>query len=309
MNRPTGRPVAAFLARAALGSALALAFLMAMPLAAALLPGADRGLARAADEKQRAEAMDLLDRGEFAAASGRFDQAQRLWRQALRARPGWAVAKRRLAELPARRAAFPAQRSARQRGARARLAFVEGVTRFNAGDYRAAARLFESCLLVYPADESTRRYLQVCRDMLAEQRVGSIFVVSHPPGRVSLDGRPRGDTPLTLNGVPIGRRLVSVSTCGCEAARELEVKPRTRTAVSFTVTGGELEVLCQPEAEVLFDGRYLGLTPLRVTGLPVGAHTLQLRRPGFSPRTMDLDLSGAAATELSLRLRPAGRGE
>lgn len=287
------------LAKTALGVALAFMALTVAPLLAGSGQDNPWCLALAATAEQEARATELLDKGELAAASGRFTEAEGLWQRALQILPGWPPAQERLAELPHRRAVFAAEQVARERRSRARLALVEWIYCFNAGQYQAAAELFQACLEVFPGDELARHHLQACRRMLAELKRGSLYVTSDPQGR----------TPLIVEGVNIGRHKVSVSSCGADASRELEVKPRTMSTVSFAITGGTIEVICRPAAQIFLDGSYLGTTPLRVTGLPVGDHTLQVRRDGLPPKTLSVNLRGDSVNRLKLELRTETKGE
>ncbi|BEQ13177.1 PEGA domain-containing protein [Desulfoferula mesophila] len=296
-------------AKVVIGVALAFVAIIVVPLLSGNIPATPRCLALAATADQETRAIELLDKGEFAASSGRFTEAAHFWNLALQIIPDWQPALGRLAQLPQRRACYDAEQAARARQSRARLAFVEGVNFFNAEDYQEAARLFQACLEVFPEDELVLHHLQACQNMLRELKEGSLQVKSDPRGQVYLDGQLRGMTPIIIEGITIGRHLVSVSSCGASARRELDVKPRTLSTVSFFITGGTLEVTCQPAADIFFDGSYLGTTPLRVIGLPVGDHTLQAHRSGLASKTLSVSLRGDSVNFLKLKLGTGAKGE
>ena len=70
---------------------------------------------------------------------------------------------------------------------------------------------------------------------------------------------------------------------------------------------GQLLVRSEPAgALVLIDGQLRGETPATVRDLPLGAHTVQVARPGYAPETQQVDLTVAAPTRnLTVTLRAA----
>ncbi len=262
------------------------------------------GAAQATEVDSGKQALEMLDKGELAAAAGRFEEAARCWRRALEIKPGWPKAQARLAEIPMRKKRFPVEKAARERGSQARLAYVEGIGKFNAGDYRTAAELFASCLEVFPGDQFAVEHLALSRTMLRDMAQGSLQVDCQPRGKVYVDGKPRGSTPLTLHQVPTGTHQVAVEEYGARAVKDIEIKPRTLTSVAFTLTGGLLEVTCEPKADIWLDGRHLGQSPLSMTGLPVGDHLLLARCRGYCEKRVTVHLEKGPVTKLDIELRP-----
>jgi tetratricopeptide (TPR) repeat protein len=251
------------------------------------------------------QAMVMLDKGELAAAAGRFDEAARCWRKALEIKPGWDKAKARLAGLDQRKKRFPAQMAALERGSRARLAYVEGVEKFNQGDYRASAMLFAQCLEVYPGDQPAARNMALARAMQRDMAEGSLQVDCRPPGIVYVDGKARGTTPLTLERIPVGGHEVAVEAFGARAVEQIEVKPRTLSSVDLRLYGGCLEVTCQPQAEIWLDERSLGQSPFKMTGLPVGDHVLRASCPGYCEKKYQVRLEKGPVANLDIKLIPS----
>ena len=142
---------------------------------------------------------------------------------------------------------------------------------------------------------------------------GALTVRSTPAGAgVTVNGRWRGRTPLTLEKLPFGRYDVRVVQPGYQAAREavtlssadasrsLSVRlqqetrpskpaaakpvpakpapvPSPARAEKFT---GAIYVDSRPRgASVFVDGRRVGVTPLRVPDVPIGAHVVRLELP------------------------------
>jgi hypothetical protein len=250
------------------------------------------------------KAMDLLDRGEFAAATGRFGQAQALWNQALEVKPGWSTARRRLAELPQRRLRFPGEEAERARKSAARLAYVEAITAFNHGDYRGSAEILEGVAAVFPQDGQVLGLLDLARGMAKGMGQGSLQVESAQQAQVKLDGRPVGMTPLRLEVVPVGRHRLEVEAFGGSEVKDIEIRPRTHSEVRLTVQGGGMLVTCSPRAQIFLDGRPMGESPLELLNLALGPHRLEVRAPGYETQGREVVLRAGEKPELEFTLTP-----
>jgi protein kinase-like protein/PEGA domain-containing protein len=149
------------------------------------------------------------------------------------------------------------------------------------------------------------------------------LVVRSSPSRagVTINGRWRGRTPLTLGDLPLGAYVVRVVQDGYQVAREevaltarsaertLDVRlqrenraaaaappatggtaartpasapaPTGTTQSSFT---GGLFVDSRPQgANVLLDGRNVGRTPLQLPGVPIGTHVVRIELAEHKP--------------------------
>lgn len=228
--------------------------------------------------------LDLLDQGEFAAAAGRFEEAERLWRKALAQRPDWPEVKRRLTELPARRAGFRPQLVEQNERREARLALVQGISDFNERRYPQAEANILAYLRVFPGDEEALYYLDLTRAQGRAVGVGRLKVFCAPEAQVLVDGRPVGQTPLSLPAQP-GLRRVEVRAHGGGQGQEVRVPPGGEAQVSFTLLGGFLAVNAQPWGEVLLDGKAVGQTPLTLENLVLGPHTVTVRNPAYPPQS------------------------
>ena len=137
------------------------------------------------------------------------------------------------------------------------------------------------------------------------------MVIRSTPSRanVTLNGKWRGRTPLTLDDLPLGRYVVRVVADGFRVARE-EVTLSTRNAsrtlntrltrnaraaaapapaapnqdaaeAGFT---GSLHVDSRPRgATVLLDGRHVGQTPLSLPDVAIGSHIVRIEMAGKRP--------------------------
>lgn len=139
------------------------------------------------------------------------------------------------------------------------------------------------------------------------------LVVRSTPGRaaVTVNGRWRGRTPLTVEQLPFGKHTVRVVQPGYVVAHDevaLSARDPARTlsfrlqpeAARTTGTGrpapaarqdagnltGSIYVDSRPRgASVFVDGRAVGTTPLSVSEVPVGSHVVRLELPDHKPWT------------------------
>jgi hypothetical protein len=132
-------------------------------------------------------------------------------------------------------------------------------------------------------------------------------VVKSTPSRasVTVNGKWRGRTPLTLDELPFGKYAVRVVQNGFQVAREdvtlnernpsrtinARLEPNARAAaarpdpapVAFT---GSLYVDSRPRgATVLVDGRSVGQTPMTLADLSIGSHVVRIEMAGKKPWT------------------------
>jgi len=165
-----------------------------------------------------------------------------------------------------------------------------------------------------------------------------VFVRSRPPGaRVSVNGRARGDTPVTIDDLPLGAHELTVSRQGYQPATR-RVNLKTSRTVSVTVTlkrrpaepapraqadakaqaqapaavpdataKPTLEVASRPSgARVFIDGAPAGTTPLTTTSIAPGPHAVRLELAGHRPWTTSVTLERGRRTRVagSLELAP-----
>lgn len=119
----------------------------------------------------------------------------------------------------------------------------------------------------------------------ARTRVGAISVTSKLDGaQVFVDGVPRGRTPTAFGGIPVGERSIMVLAVGREPfIKRVRVLEGETLAVEAALLPkrGDLEVRSIPAgAEVLHQGQRIGITPLRLKGLPVGRYDFTLLLDG-----------------------------
>jgi len=138
-----------------------------------------------------------------------------------------------------------------------------------------------------------------------------LFVSTRPIGaEVRVDGVAIGRSgALDLLGLAPGRYEVEVRLEGhLPEVRVLDLRAgdtRFLHVVLTEITGGSLQVVARPNAEVWLDGELAGTTPATLTTRP-GDHEVELRRPGFLPRSFTVPVRSFRVTRIEVDLEPVG---
>jgi serine/threonine protein kinase len=133
---------------------------------------------------------------------------------------------------------------------------------------------------------------------------GRLVVRTRPAGaRVEVDGKSRGDSPVTMTDLPYGAHTVRVARNGYvpeqrrvtlsarRSAQSLDVPLKraaapnqpatpTRRAATQSFVGSVLVESRPSGATVFLDGKNIGVTPLSVPDVPVGSHVVRLELAG-----------------------------
>lgn len=132
-------------------------------------------------------------------------------------------------------------------------------------------------------------------------------VVTDPAGaEVQIDRNFRGVTPLNLPGLEPGTHLVTVSLRNHRTLHKtIHLEAGVAYPLDFRMEPivGSVLVRSEPAGvDVAMDGDHRGTTPLLLTRLALGSHRLQFTRPGYQPRTVELDIDGAAPKAVDVAL-------
>lgn len=165
----------------------------------------------------------------------------------------------------------------------------------------------------------------------APSEAGVIAVQTRPKGaRVSIDGEPRGTTPLEVAGLAPGSYEVEVSLEGHATRHESVVlsdghpradlilallpadaepgktPPTTRPPPTPSrPTTGRADFRSTPAgAEVVVDGRSLGASPISGHTLPPGKHSVELRLDGHAPWKGEIEVEAGQTARLQADLEP-----
>ena len=132
---------------------------------------------------------------------------------------------------------------------------------------------------------------------------GTVDCKTDPPGAtVMVNGVERGTTPVVLTHIPKGLAAITVKLAGYrEETRELRLTPgdRQTLALALKALPARLNVVSSPEqARVFLDDDYQGKTPVTISSVAPGTHTLRVELPGHAPVTRSVTLAnGAEGTE------------
>ncbi len=137
-----------------------------------------------------------------------------------------------------------------------------------------------------------------------------LTVTTRPEGaHVTIDGQPRGVTPLTLSVSPGAHTLV-VRTGSHERVMPMTVAPGADIVRDLEMTvsappgaaSGRLSVVTEPRgANVIIDGRPSGTSPVTVEELTAGEHTIAVASAtGSAERTVTVEAGQTATVVFSL---------
>ena len=158
-------------------------------------------------------------------------------------------------------------------------------------------------------------------------KTGRVVVNSNPAkAGVTVNGKWRGRTPLTLSDLKFGKYVIRVVEPGYEVGREqFTLSPGSASRnVDVTLkrapeapakapqaqpaelskptaaTGGSIFVDSRPQgARVFVDDKQLGVTPVTLTGQSAGSHVVRLDLPDHSPRSETITVKPGATTRVT----------
>ncbi len=144
-------------------------------------------------------------------------------------------------------------------------------------------------------------------DIPLKQLVGSISVTTGPSGaKIYLDGVYKGTTPTTLTDVPIGTYSIKVSKSGYDdLAKTVSVSAGATREVSGTLIGyGSLSISSTPSGvRVYLDGNYKGETPLSISKVVEGIHTVKLTKSWYDDVAKTVTISAGETAYVSEALK------
>lgn len=141
---------------------------------------------------------------------------------------------------------------------------------------------------------------------------GALVVFSEPPNAdVYIDGNYYGRTPITIQRVPAGRRIVALKLPGyADWSDDVVIEPGKISQISATLKlAGTLQVSSTPSgAKVYLDGKDIGETPLSNSNIPEGTHNLRIELFGYKPWQGIIQIAPSQTTNIFARLEPAPIG-
>jgi hypothetical protein len=144
-----------------------------------------------------------------------------------------------------------------------------------------------------------------------ERQYATLEVISIPSGgRVSVDGKPMGVTPVALERVPLSRKLtLRVDLDRYESwqrEEQFEEARPVKVVASLKPILGSLTVESNPlGAEVFVNNRSVGKTPLVHELSPFDDGFVEVRKQGYRPSRQPLEWKGQRQVSLKFELLPA----
>jgi hypothetical protein len=135
---------------------------------------------------------------------------------------------------------------------------------------------------------------------------GEIGVRTDPAGlKVLLDGKPAGESPITLKNVPVGKHVVTLVGDGGTMKRTVRIESGASVSVDVTVFSGFVKISAPFVIEIAENGKVLGTSDDAVI-LGPGRHKLYLSNKDLEyTSTEDVEVQPGETTQLSLD--PRGR--
>jgi hypothetical protein len=134
---------------------------------------------------------------------------------------------------------------------------------------------------------------------------GVVECISDPAGAsVQVNGVVRGTTPCRIEKVPRGYATIVFKLKGYEEEkRELRIVPGDSQSLSLSMRGraAKLSVISYPDgARVTLDDNYAGKTPLSISPMKPGVHTIKAELPGYAPvfKTVLMENGGELTEEI-----------
>lgn len=145
-----------------------------------------------------------------------------------------------------------------------------------------------------------------CEKEKAPLPKGRIKLVSIPEGaEIFLGEKSLGMTPQSLSGAP-GRRRIRVEKPGYQT-RWVEFVlangDKKELEIVLAEQGSGVLVVSRPEhAEVVMQGKKIGMTPLVLPGMMPGKYEMQIRKPGFAERSVPFSVNDLRPQEILVDL-------
>lgn len=135
---------------------------------------------------------------------------------------------------------------------------------------------------------------------------GAIEVLSNTPGsKVLIDGKLRGETPLTVDGLKPGRHTVVVRAPNGNVRRTVKVAVGETTRLDLAVFSGWVVVNAPIELQVLENGKPIGTAGEGPIVLTAGHHTIEVENKTLDYRSShEVDIQ--PGEEQRLELNPKG---
>jgi serine/threonine-protein kinase len=137
----------------------------------------------------------------------------------------------------------------------------------------------------------------------AAPAAGTLILHSTPEAAVIVDGQPRGRTPLVLTLSPGPHAVSFRADDGRSLSEEVDVKSGASLERTVRLPGfGSLSITSDVWVNISVDGGSAQQTPLFISRLAAGPHTLRASRPGYKDKTLEVEVMENDTRRLNITL-------
>lgn len=134
-----------------------------------------------------------------------------------------------------------------------------------------------------------------------------LYVATSEPGaRIFIDGQAvEARSPTLVSGVTVGKHTVEARTDCARGKVDIKTEAQTiaRAEIALTTGNGALLVSSEPAAaQVILDGKPVGVTPITLKDVSCGEHDIELRVLGYHPSTQSLRVPAFEVTSVKVAM-------
>ncbi|MEI6841779.1 MAG: PEGA domain-containing protein [Methanomicrobiales archaeon] len=155
-------------------------------------------------------------------------------------------------------------------------------------------------------------FIVVAVPVSAAPFVGSLKITSLPSGAtILIDNVNKGTSPVTLGNIVVGRHSVTLKKTGYNdyqtyvSVQAGKTATISATLIPITPTTGSVGIISSPSgATVLLDNVNKGTSPVTLTNIVAGKHTVTLQKMGYNDYQTDVTVLAGKTSSISATLVP-----
>ncbi|MCP4411796.1 MAG: PEGA domain-containing protein, partial [Gammaproteobacteria bacterium] len=137
---------------------------------------------------------------------------------------------------------------------------------------------------------------------------GSISIKSNPPkAKIYLDSEEVGTTPVTLKAIDIGQHEIEIMAEGYSTwIKAIDIKKGKNKKINVVLQKDTGSVIIKSEpsnAKVLIGGNEMGNTPVTISDLKPGMHTVEIMMEGYESWSESLEVIADKETVIAAKLQ------
>ncbi len=160
-------------------------------------------------------------------------------------------------------------------------------------------------IIANPKDRSESKERPKFSDIKYDIRKFRIDIITEPSNiQVVIDGKTLGASPVTINDISQGKHKLKLNKKKLLIFKQVVDSYKNKISeVNFNLykLGRVLISSFPTNADIYIDTQKIGITPKSID-LPLGKHTLDIKREGFKPETYSLDVIEGKTNEMSINL-------